>query len=404
MWKVRRGLAIAAVVLLLGGVEIIPVQAQAQDANDETLQAVTLLYRHSVISPKHNPPKLKAEWPMGPKQLTAIGMREMYEAGKALRERYVDELGFISGRYKASELYLRASNTDRALQSAQLVMLGLFPLGSGPDPSVYDKSLEAVPSAELAFTPVPIHSAPLEEDSVLRSYSGRANCELYQKYVKALPKTKLYVDQSSKYEDFLVKMASITGVNEGKKPPKILHKVNEIYEPLNAFVQHNIPLPAGIGQSEMLLMKELSDWNYHHQFIGQKVGYLTGGPFVGELISGLTGFIKAKGDAQKLNIYLGHQRTILGVEAALGIETARTDGELYAGRIPPQGAHYAFELHLLDKQDYALRLKFVTKSDEQVVQLPGCDGEMCPVDRFIQLYADLAPQDWRAACNGEPQS
>ena len=123
-------------------------------------------------------------------------------------------------------------------------------------------------------------------------------------------------------------MASITGVAEGEKPPKILHQVNEIYEPVSAFVQHNIALPESLSDEDIVLLKRLSDWNYHHQFIGKQVGSLTGGPFVGELISNLTGFIKANGDAQKLYLYLGHQRTILGVEAALGRQ------RLAAGAVP----------------------------------------------------------------------
>lgn len=400
MWKFRREFAGTALVLMLGGAMVAPMTVRAEGADDETLRAVTLLYRHSVISPKHNPPKLKADWPMGPKQLTAIGMRDMYQAGQALRERYVEQLGFISGRYKASELYVRASNTDRALQSAQLVMLGLYPLGTGPDPSVYDESLEAVPSAGLAYTPVPIHSVPLKEDAVLRSYSGTANCKAYKSYVKRLKNTKLYVEQARKHENFLLRMAALTGVEEGKKPPRILYRVNEIYEPLSAFQQHNFALPAAISEQDMTLMRDLSNWNYHHQFIGPQVGSLTGGPFVGELISNVTGFIKAQGDAPKMYLYLGHQRTILGVEAALGLETARAREPFFSGRIPPQGAHYAFELHQLGDKDYALRLKFVVKDDVQLVPIPGCDGEFCPVDRFVQLYANRVPADWRSACNG----
>ena len=397
----QQALAVGVVALLLSagsGITSFPVQAQ--EAKSETLRAVVLLFRHSVISPKHNPPNLKAEWPMGPKQLTAIGMRDMFEVGKALNRKYVEELGFISGRYKASDLYVRASNTDRALQSAQLVMLGLYPLGTGPDPSVYDKSLQAVPSPELAFTPVPIHSAPLEDDAVLRSYSGTADCKRYRKFAKSVYKTELYAAKSREYEDFLVRMASITGVAEGEKPPKILHKVNEIYEPVSAFLQHNIALPETLADEDIVLLKQLSDWNYHHQFIGKQVGSLTGGPFVGELISNFTGFIKANGEAQKLYLYLGHQRTILGVEAALGLERVRTEGPLFVGRVPPQGSHYAFELHQRGEKDYAVQIKFVTAEAEQVVELPDCGGESCSFGRFVQLYARVVPQDWRSACNG----
>ena len=173
--------------------------------------------RHSVISPKYNPPKVKVDWPMGYKQLTAVGMRHMYEAGQALRRKYVTELALIAGRYKMPEVYVRSSNTDRALQSAQMLLLGLYPLGTGPNPSIYDKSLKAAPAPELAFTPVPIHAVALTNDSVMRPWTGKANCTKYRKYVKSLRRTPAYKKQAKKYKKFLKRMSAITGVNEGKK-------------------------------------------------------------------------------------------------------------------------------------------------------------------------------------------
>ena len=86
------------------------------------------------------------------------------------------------------------------------------------------------------------------------------------------------------------------------------------------------------------------------------------------------------------------------LEAALGIETFRTDGALFKGRIPPLGSYYAFELHEIAADDYAVRLRFVTDDDDQVVKIPGCDGEMCALDRFLALAREIAPKDWRKSC------
>ncbi len=243
----RMALLAVAVVVATGAAALAQTSANEQDS----LRAAALLFRHSVISPKYTPPKVDTEWPMGFKQLTAIGMRDMYRRGQQLRRKYVDELGLISGTYHADEVYVRASNTDRALQSAQMLILGLFPLGTGPDPSIYDSGLSAAPAPELAFTAVPIHSVALENDSVLRPWTGKAECTKYRKYVKGLSKTALYRDQGQKYEDFLRRMSAITGVGEGKKLAKILYEVNEIYEPLSANVQHNLALPAGISDEDM---------------------------------------------------------------------------------------------------------------------------------------------------------
>ena len=391
-----------AAVVALAVVAATGAAALAQSSGDQqdSLRAAALLFRHSVISPKYSPPKVDTQWPMGFKQLTAVGMRDMYQRGQQLRSRYVDELGLISGTYHLNEVYVRASNTDRALQSAQMLILGLYPLGTGPDPSVYDSGLAAAPAPELAFTPVPIHSVALENDSILRPWTGKAKCTKYRKYVKGLSKTALYRDQGQKYEDFLRRMSAVTGVNEGEKPAKILYAVNEIYEPLSANVQHNLGLPDGISADDMALMGALADWNYHYQFIGKQVGRITGGPFVGEVAGLFARFEKTGGKTPKLSIYSGHQRTMLGLEAALGIETERTDGTLFEGRVPPLGSHYAFELHEVADGDYAVRLTFNSDEGSRAITIPGCDGEMCSLESFMAVAREVAPADWRKACTG----
>ncbi len=376
--------------------------ALAQNSGDDagTLRSVSILFRHGAISPKYSPPKVTAEWPMGFKQLTAVGMRTMYQRGQELRRKYVEQLGLIDGSYKGSEVYVRASNTDRARQTAQLLALGLFPPGTGPDPLDYDKSLAAAPAPDLAFNPVPIHTVALERDSVLRPWTGKARCKRYRDFVKRLPQTELYSTQGSKYRDFLTRMAASTGVNEGQSPAKILYFVNEIYEPLSAMVQHQMPLPADISEQDLDRLRDLADWNYHHQFVGKGVGKLTGGPFVGEVISNFTKVIVGKPDARKMYLYSGHQRTILGLEAALGIETFRTEGLLFRGRVPPLASHYAFELHEPTTGSYAIQLKFVAEGVETTVPIPECGDGMCPFERFAEILSKIVPQNWRQACRG----
>jgi len=391
----------AAVVAATGAAGLAQAPTDQQETQQETLRAAALLFRHSVISPKYTPPKVDTEWPMGFMQLTAVGMRDMYQQGQQLRHKYVDELGLISGTYRSDEVYVRASNTDRALQSAQMLVLGLFPLGTGPDPSVYDPDLSAAPAPELAFTAVPIHSVALEEDSVLRPWTGKANCTKYRKYVKGLSKTALYHDQGRKYEDFLRRISAITGVAEGEPPAQILYEVNEIYEPLSANVQHNLALPEGITDEDMELMGALADWNYHYQFSSKQVGHITGGPFVGEIASSFYRFVESGGKGPKLSIYSGHQRTMLGLEAALGIETERTNGsDLFEGRVPPLGSHYAFELHEIAEGEFAVRLMFNSDEGSRAITIPGCDGEMCSLDSFIAVAKEIVPPDWRQACGG----
>ena len=400
-WPAKFAVALAAAFVsgaLIGDARAQSSQAAVAADDRSTLRSVSLIFRHSVISPKYSPPKIKTEWPMGYRQLTAIGVQRTYAYGQALRRKYVDRLGLISGRYNLEEVYFRSSNADRALQTAQVLALGLYPLGTGADPAVYDSSLKAVPKPGLAFTPVPIHAVALRNDAVLRPWTGRANCKRYRRFVKALPKSKLYRAQAKRFSPFLLRMAAITGINEGKKPVKILYGINEIYEPLTAFIVHKKPLSKEITDKDMELLRQLSDWNYHHQFLGKKMGRLTGGPLVGEVLRNFLNFVKDPKRGRKLHIYSGHQRTVLGLEAALGIETARTEGPLFKGRVPPLGSRYAFELHQRAEKKYSVRLNFVSEEAEKTIKIPGCGGEFCPIDRFRKVVADAVPRNWRAEC------
>ena len=370
-------------------------------AENDSLRSVALLYRHGVISPKYAPPKNATEWPMGFSQLTAVGMRDMYQRGTQLRQRYVDELGLLQERYHVSDLYVRSSNTDRALQSAQMLLLGLYPLGSGADPSEYNPEWVAAPEASLAFTPVPVHSVALENDAVLRPWTGRASCTRYREYVKRLGATELYAKQGKKHEKFLRRVSAVMGVNEGKPIGTMLYLINEVYEPLSANLNHQLPLPEGISLEDMQQMSALADWNYHHQFLGRTVGRLTGGSFVADVIRNFSNVAKGAANAKKMYLYSGHQRTVLGVDAALGIETARTEGELFRGRVPALGSHYAFELHETAAGKYAVQLKYVVDAEQgndQVIRVPGCDDNMCPLATFVAAVGDAIPRDWRQEC------
>ncbi len=374
--------------------------ASAAEDDKATLRAVSLLFRHGVISPKYNLPKAKAEWPMGFMQLTSIGMRNMYERGQKLRKKYVDELGLISPTYRSTEIYVRASNTDRALQTGQLLVLGLYPLGTGPDPAKYNAALTPVPAPGQAFTAVPIHAVALQNDKVLRPWTGQANCQKYRSYVKSFPKSRLYKSVARKHLAFLKRITAATGVNEGKRPAQMLYGVNEIYEPLSSMVAHKMPLPAGIAMEDLQQISALADWNYHHQFLGKEVGRLTGGPFIKEVLNNFDSYVLLREKGRRFFLYSGHQRTLLGVDAALRVEKARTKGKLFVGRVPPLGSHYAFELHELAPNNFAIRVKFVTDDQEKTLHIPGCDGEMCRLETFRKAVAQTIPENWAKECSG----
>uniref|UniRef100_A0A8D2JSA0 Uncharacterized protein n=1 Tax=Sciurus vulgaris TaxID=55149 RepID=A0A8D2JSA0_SCIVU len=89
-------------------------------------------------------------WPRGLGQLTREGVRQQLELGHFLRRRYKS---FLSPQYRREEVYIRSTDFDRTLESAQANLAGLFP--------------EAAPgSPEADWRPIPVHTVPVAEDKV----------------------------------------------------------------------------------------------------------------------------------------------------------------------------------------------------------------------------------------------
>uniref|UniRef100_A0A670ZG42 Acid phosphatase 2, lysosomal n=1 Tax=Pseudonaja textilis TaxID=8673 RepID=A0A670ZG42_PSETE len=103
-----------------------------------------VVYRHgdrSPLSTYPTDPHKAAAWPHGFQQLSEVGILQQKALGKFLRERYA---GFLSPSYKPQEIYVRSTDYDRTIMSAQANLMGLYP-NSHP---------------EIPWKPVPIHTVP----------------------------------------------------------------------------------------------------------------------------------------------------------------------------------------------------------------------------------------------------
>ncbi len=82
--------------------------------------------------------------------MTAAGIQQHYRLGKYFRTRYGS---ILNSTYIASEIYVRSTDYDRTLMSAQSNLIGLYPLSN--------ISNETVP-----IQPIPIHTAAMKDDFV----------------------------------------------------------------------------------------------------------------------------------------------------------------------------------------------------------------------------------------------
>lgn len=91
------------------------------------------------------------------------GKRQQYKLGQYFRRRYAKLIG---PKYSVNKVYVRSTDLDRTIMSAQANLAGLFP------PINEEKW-----SDELPWQPIPVHTVPWKLDHVL---AGGRPCPRFQ--------------------------------------------------------------------------------------------------------------------------------------------------------------------------------------------------------------------------------
>ncbi|EYB99359.1 hypothetical protein Y032_0123g1160 [Ancylostoma ceylanicum] len=122
---------------------------------------VQAIWRHGDRAPLSLPypkdPYTESAWQRGWQQLTNLGMTQLNELGRYFRATYNT---FVASHYIPSQVYIRSSDSDRALTSAQAFLSGFYPA---------EGSFQWQPGS--TWQPIPIHaSTPGEPDLDLFAY------------------------------------------------------------------------------------------------------------------------------------------------------------------------------------------------------------------------------------------
>uniref|UniRef100_A0A672SSC1 Lysosomal acid phosphatase n=1 Tax=Sinocyclocheilus grahami TaxID=75366 RepID=A0A672SSC1_SINGR len=97
-------------------------------------------------------PYKESDWPQGFGQLSQEGMKQHFELGQFLKKRYT---GFLSEDYDRHEIFIRSTDVDRTLMSAEVNLAGMFP----PNGS-------EVFNPDMKWQPIPVHTVPADEEKV----------------------------------------------------------------------------------------------------------------------------------------------------------------------------------------------------------------------------------------------
>ncbi|NP_001121203.1 lysosomal acid phosphatase S homeolog precursor [Xenopus laevis] len=360
------GLIALLVVLLFSAVPL---------AQSRELRFVTLVYRHGDRSPVHGYPTdvhKESVWPQGYGQLTQVGMKQHWDLGQELRARYK---GFLNESYNRHEIYVRSTDVDRTLMSAEANLAGLYP----PEgPQIFNPN--------ITWQPIPIHTIPESEDQLLKF--PISPCPAYVKLQEETRQSAEYINMTTTYKAFLQMVANKTGLSDCT-----LESVWSVYDTLFCEKTHNFSLPTWATADVLSKLNKLKDFSFVFLFgVHERVkkARLQGGVLVDQILKNMTAAANNASNGLKLLAYSAHDSTLGALQLAL---------DVYNGKQAPYASCHIFELYKEDSGNFTVQMYFRNESGKTPypVSLPGC-AHACPLQDFQSLLQPILAQDWEEEC------
>ncbi|KAL4228068.1 mitochondrial acyl carrier protein [Mactra antiquata] len=340
-----------------------------------SLRLVNVLYRHGDRSPTHsykNDIYQESDWPQGYGQLSKKGKKQEYELGKFLKERYVDS-GFLAPIYQRDEIYVRSTAYDRTLMSANCVLAALFP--------PIDETQTW--NDDIPWQPIPIHTVPVEEDSLLVM---NTSCPAFNEAQNE------FLQQSPVMNETMAANADLyVYISDNSGEPNTWYGIQNVLDPIYCqSVSDGYNLPDWVYPQIMNSINELSDI-YAGSLISPQYAYLRGGPLVSEMMQHMINTSINDTLPSKMFMYSAHDTTVVHFLITLGV---------YNYRKPPYSACVMVELHELQPGDFQVLILYRnnTEEDPYPLKLPSCDI-YCPLKQFIDIMQPSVPTDFKAACS-----
>lgn len=311
--------------------------------------------RHGDRTPIIEIPKAHHRWSEGLGQLTALGMHQEYELGKKFHHRYVVQEKLLPRNYQPGTLYVRSTDVDRTLMSAECVLMGLYPPGTGP--FLHPSFLMNWFALPYGFQPIPIHTVPQDQDFLLLVRHHR---EEIKQTIEAIPECR---EKEEALRPHFAAWSQVTGL-----PIRDAIDLEMLGDALYIGKLKHLPLPKGLSNADATTILEAQKSIFKKS--------ITSADRSGKnLLLEIKHHLKEtslKKSSLKYILYSAHDSTIMSLLAAMGASIEETP-------------HYSSDLNiaLYEMQDHHFAVQ-VTLNDHPVL-LPGMKSTTCSLPEFLEL-------------------
>ncbi|KAK5970458.1 Lysosomal acid phosphatase, partial [Trichostrongylus colubriformis] len=265
------------------------------EANAETLVYLQVAWRHGDRTPASPVPFSPASsWDEGLGELTRKGIAQQYRLGKWLRARYGRWLG---NRFDRSEVFVRSSDYNRTIMSAQANMAGKKMTSSialGLFPPTKSEMWDDV----LPWQPVPVHTVPRAMDKEL--YED-ISCPTANAEFSTLWRSEVVTRMETENRGFIEFLKEKSGI-----PNFEFRQLWMVFDNLFCMLQHNDThkWPSWVNASVFDRIYKLYDASSRLKYHTDLLRRLRGGPLLKEIIERFEAKVNGRlGDKPKLYAY-----------------------------------------------------------------------------------------------------
>ena len=315
--------------------------------------------RHGDRTPTADIPKEPHHWLEGAGQLTATGMQQEYQLGASLRKKYIEQYHLLPFNYSSNMIYVRSSDADRTLMSAQAFLMGLYPLGTGP--YLPNSRQPALPNA---FQPIPLHTVSKDQETLLVAWTESPQFkELLKTYIYPTPEWKA---KSAELQPKFAAWSQATGIDITD-----LYQLKSLGDTLSIYQIYHVALPKDLSAEDAQQIIDAGHWVFVTAFKSSKLGRVTGYSLLKAVSDDLQQASQQK-TSLKYKLFSAHDSNIFSLMSAMGTPLNE----------PPK---YASDLNILlyevGNQSYIVRVNF----NGQAVVIPACGGNTCTLAQFSSL-------------------